>query len=194
MSILIVSGVEGVRNCANVVARQLGDTVEVAEGRRKALDALRKKEFSAVVVDETLAECDPAAADAIWEHSGTAIPLQINFALSGAARIIREIRAALHRREREQATALQAASASIEKELKNTVCGLLLHFATGSHPGRCAGFGSRKTAAGRRSRRNTPGANCPLHPSKQKRRSLIDQLGRRTIGLFEDNQRQSGSA
>jgi hypothetical protein len=127
MSILIVSGVEGVRNCADVVARQLGDTVEVSEGRRKALDALRKKEFSAVVVDETLAECDPAAADAIWEHSGTAIPLQINFALSGAARIIREIRAALHRREREQATALQAASASIEKELKNTVCGLLLH-------------------------------------------------------------------
>jgi CheY-like chemotaxis protein len=126
MSVLIVSGVEGVRNCADVVAKQLGDTVEVAEGRRKALDALRKKEFTAVVVDETLAECDPAAADAIWEHSGTAIPLQINFALSGAARIIREIRAALHRREREQATALQAATASIEKELKNTVSGLLL--------------------------------------------------------------------
>lgn len=127
MSILIVSGIEDVRNCAEVVAKQLELKVEVAEGRRAALDALRKKKFSVVVVDESLAECDPAAADAIWERSGLAIPLQINFAVSGAARIIREIRAALQRREREQTVALQAASASIERELKSTVSGLLLH-------------------------------------------------------------------
>jgi hypothetical protein len=54
-------------------------------------------------------------------------PLQINFALSGAARLIREIRAALHRREREQAVARRAAMAAIETELKTTVAGLLLH-------------------------------------------------------------------
>ena len=126
MSILIVSGIEDVRNCAEVVAGQLDLKVEVAEGRREALDALRKKKFAAVVVDESLAECDPAAADAIWERSGLAIPLQINFAVSGVARIVREIRAALQRREREQTIALQAASASIERELKNTVSGLLL--------------------------------------------------------------------
>lgn len=127
MSILIVSGIEDVRNCAEVVAKQLDLKVEVAESRRVALDALRKKKFFAVVVDESLAECDPAAADAIWERSGLAIPLQINFAVSGVARITREIRAALQRREREQTLALQAASASIERELKNTVSGLLLH-------------------------------------------------------------------
>ena len=66
------------------------------------------------------------AADAIWEHAGTAIPLQINFALSGAARIIREIRAALNRREREQAVALLAAREDIGTELRKTVTGLLL--------------------------------------------------------------------
>ena len=126
MSILIISGIEGVRNCAEAFSKQLEMKVEVAEGRRAALAALRHREFVAVVVDESLAECDPAAADAIWERSGLAIPLQINFAVSGAARIIREIRAALHRREREQAMALEAATASIEKELKNTVSGLLL--------------------------------------------------------------------
>jgi hypothetical protein len=126
MSFLIISGIEGVRNCAEVFSKQLGMKVEVAEGRRAALAALRHREFVAVVVDESLAECDPAAADAIWERSGLAIPLQINFAVSGAARIIRESRAALHRREREQAMAVEAATASIEKELKNTVSGLLL--------------------------------------------------------------------
>ncbi|HEX4757658.1 MAG TPA: hypothetical protein VH308_06735, partial [Terracidiphilus sp.] len=84
-------------------------------------------EFLAVVVDETIAECDPVAAEAIWAHAGLAIPLQVNFALSGAARLVREIRAALHRREREQALAGKAAAVAIEAELKSTVAGLLLH-------------------------------------------------------------------
>ncbi|MGA2170818.1 MAG: hypothetical protein ABSG62_21745 [Terracidiphilus sp.] len=127
MSILIVTGIEGARNCAAVVGAQLGMEVELAEGRKTALAALRRREFNAVVVDETLAECDPSAAEAIWERAGLAIALQINFALSGSARLIREIRAALQRREREQTLARRAAAAAIETELKTTVAGLLLH-------------------------------------------------------------------
>lgn len=127
MSILIVTGIEGARNCAAAVGKQLGMEVEVAEGRKDALAALRKREFAAVVVDETLAECDPAAADAIWERAGLAIPLQINFALAGAARLVREIRAALHRREREQSLARRAAASAIETEVKTAIAGLLLH-------------------------------------------------------------------
>jgi hypothetical protein len=127
MSILMVTGIEGARNCAAVVSAQLGMEVEVAEGRKPALALLRRRDFSAVVVDETVAECDPVAAELIWENAGLAIPLQINFALSGAARLIREIRAALHRREREQALARRAAAAAIEAELKGTIAGLLLH-------------------------------------------------------------------
>ncbi len=126
MSILMVTGIEGARNCADVVAKHLGMDVEVAEGRKSALALLRRREFSAVVVDETIAECDPAAAEAIWERSGLAIPMQVNFALSGAARLIREIRAAFHRREREQTLARRAAAAAIETEIKSTVAGLLL--------------------------------------------------------------------
>jgi DNA-binding NtrC family response regulator len=127
MSILMVTGIDGARNCAEAVSAQLGMEVEVADGRRAALAALHRREFAAVVVDETTAECDPASAEAIWEHAGLAIPLQINFALSGAARLVREIRAGLHRREREQMLARQAAAAAIEAELKTTVAGLLLH-------------------------------------------------------------------
>ena len=127
MSILMVTGIEGARNCAAVVGAQLGMEVEVAEGRKAALAALRRREFAAVVMDETMAECDPSAAEAVWDRAGLAIPLQINFALAGAARLIREIRAALHRREREQMLARRAAAAAIESELKTTVAGLLLH-------------------------------------------------------------------
>ncbi len=127
MSILLVTGIEGARNCADVVQKHLGMPVEVAEGRREALACPRKGEYQALVIDETLAECDPAAADRICEAAGLAIPLQINFAVSGAARLIREIRSALHRREREQAVARRAAAAAMEVELKSTVAGLLLH-------------------------------------------------------------------
>jgi hypothetical protein len=118
---------EGARNCADVMAKNLGMEVEVAAGRKSALILLRQREFSAVVVDETIADGDPAGAEAIWERAGLAIPLQINFALSGAARVIRDVRAALTRRDREKALARKAAAAAIESELKSTVAGLLLH-------------------------------------------------------------------
>lgn len=127
MSILMVTGIEGARNCAALVSAQLGIEVEVAEGRKTALAALRSREYVAVVLDKTLAECDPAAADKICEQAGLAIPLEINFAVSGAARLVREIRAALCRREREQKLARRVAAAAIEAELKSTVAGLLLH-------------------------------------------------------------------
>jgi len=127
MSILMVTGIEGARNCAAMVGAQLSMDVEVAEGRKAALAALRHREYLAVVIDETLAECDPAAAEKICERAGLAIPMQINFAVSGASRLVREIRAALNRREREQSLARRAAAAAIETELKTTVAGLLLH-------------------------------------------------------------------
>ena len=127
MSILLVTGIEGAKNCVGAVSAQLGAELEVAEDRKAALDALRRREFEAVVVDETLAQCDPAAAEAIWDHAGLAIPLQINFALAGAARLVREIRAGLRRREREQMLARRAAEAAMETEMKSTLAGLLLH-------------------------------------------------------------------
>ncbi|HLI03755.1 MAG TPA: hypothetical protein VKU93_05735 [Terracidiphilus sp.] len=127
MSVLMVTGIEGAENCAAAVSRALNTEVRVAEGRKAALTALRRAEFAVVVLDQTLAGCDPAAAEAIWERAGLAIPLEINFALSGAARLIREIRAAIQRREREQALARRAAAAAIENELKSTVAGLLLN-------------------------------------------------------------------
>ncbi|MGA2650290.1 MAG: hypothetical protein ABSF28_07195 [Terracidiphilus sp.] len=126
MSILIVTGIEGANNCAAAVGAQLKIEVDVVEGRKATLAALRRREYDAVVVDETMAECDPSTVEAIWGRAGLAIPLQINFALSGTARLVREIRAALHRREREQTLAHRAAAAAIENELKTTVAGLLL--------------------------------------------------------------------
>src|SRR6185312_11154696 len=90
-------------------------------------EALRQREYLAVVIDETLAECDAAAAEAIWDHAELAIPLQINFAVCGAARLAREIRAGMRRRKREQMLSWRAATEAMETEMKSTLAGLLLN-------------------------------------------------------------------
>lgn len=127
MGILIVTGIEGAKGCAEAVSARLGLEVDVAAGRRAALEALRRREYLAVVIDATLAECDGAAAEAIWDRAGLAIPLQINFAVCGAARLAREVRAGLRRRKQEQMLSWRAATAAMETEMKSTVAGLLLN-------------------------------------------------------------------
>jgi hypothetical protein len=124
--VLIVSTMEGAANCAQAISEQMNVRVEVAANLREALTALRQREFGVVVVEENLVEVDPEAGDQIWALAGLALPLQINFARSGSARLIREVKAALNRRDGEHALARRAATAQLEKELKTSVTGLLL--------------------------------------------------------------------
>jgi hypothetical protein len=127
MKILIVTGMEGAENCAATLAKLLNLKCEAAQGRKAAIAALKRSEYAAIVIDEGIIDTDATAADLIWEYAGLAIPLQINFALSGAQRLAREIRMALNRGERERAVAREAAAAAIDSQLKSTVAGLLLH-------------------------------------------------------------------
>ena len=124
--ILIISELAGAENCARMIALQLNTNVEVAADRNAGLTALRRAEFGVVVVEESLAEADSEWADQIWEHSGMAMPVQINFAISGCARLGREVKAALLRRDGQQTVARRAAVTEIENALKSTVTGLLL--------------------------------------------------------------------
>jgi signal transduction histidine kinase len=130
MKILIVTGMEGAENCAVTLAKLLGpdcEGCEVAQGRKTAIAALKRAEFAAIVVDEGIIDTDAPGAELIWENAGMAIPVQVNFALTGAQRLAREIRMALNRRDRERALAREAATAAMDVELKSTVAGLLLH-------------------------------------------------------------------
>ena len=102
-AVLIVTAMEEIETTAASVAAQLKLTVEIAASRATAVRLLARRGYSIVVLDQTLAETDAEGADLIWKNAGVAIPLQINFALAGSARLEREIRAALARREREHA-------------------------------------------------------------------------------------------
>jgi hypothetical protein len=125
-TVLMITSIAGAENCAASLARQLGFAVEIASSRKAGLASLRRREYSCVIVDENIAEADPDGAELLWKHSGLAVPMQINFAIAGSARLAREVRGALARREQEQALAMRAAACSMESELKSTVTGLLL--------------------------------------------------------------------
>ena len=117
---------DGAENCARTMAAQLGTEVEVATSRRAGLQALRHEVYMVVVVEESLVEADPVWADLLWSQAGLAMPVQVNFAIAGAARLTREVKAAMQRRDGEQALARRAAAAEIENELKSSVTGLML--------------------------------------------------------------------
>lgn len=126
-TVLMITAVENARDYAAMLQQTLDMSVEVAKSWQEALRALPRREYSIVVVDESIAEADSRNADLLWKSTGLAVPLQVNFAITGSSRLARDIRAALARREQEQAISMRAAVTTIERELKSTVTGLLLH-------------------------------------------------------------------
>jgi hypothetical protein len=103
-----------------------GEEVVVAESLRRAATLLRTESYTAVVVDQYVLETEPDEIGTTMQHLGTAIPVQVNLAISGKQRLAREIRAAVHRRKREEAAARQAAISMLHSELNGTVTALLL--------------------------------------------------------------------
>src|ERR1700761_6257802 len=125
--LLMITAIPGAENCAAVLASQLGFSVDVIANRKEGMARLRRYEYTLVVVDDAIAVSDPEGAELLWKHAGLAVPLQVNFAISGTARLIREIRAVLARREQEQALSMRAAVVAVESELRDTITGLILH-------------------------------------------------------------------
>jgi len=123
---LIVTAIEGIEATAAGLAERLDLAVEIAAERKAALRLLERRGFAVVVLDQMLADADPEGAELIWKHAGLAVPMEFSFALTGGARLQREMGAALARRRREEELAQAAAVAALDAEVKNTVTGFLL--------------------------------------------------------------------
>ncbi|HLJ79585.1 MAG TPA: hypothetical protein VKT75_19365 [Acidobacteriaceae bacterium] len=124
--VLVVTMLEGIDTKVAEIAVHLAMSIEIAGGRSAALHMLERKSYSVVVLDQMLAETDPEGADLLWRHCGFAVPLQFSLSIAGSARLERELRMALARREREQELARLAAAAEIDAEIKNAVTAFLL--------------------------------------------------------------------
>ena len=125
-SVLIISPMAEASQAATALSSALGCTVKLAAGHRAGVTELRHRDYSVVVVDDCMAEANPAATEVLWQSLGMTVPVQVNFALHGGSRLAREVQAAIGRREQQQVLALRAAASLLENELKSTVTGLLL--------------------------------------------------------------------
>ena len=124
--ILLITPSARAQECAEAIFSATGESVQVAASLRQAATQLRLREYVAVVVDQSLVEAEPDEGEMIVQHFEMAIPVYLNFAISGVPRVIRELQAALHRRKREVMVARQAAEESLRSEIRGSVTALLL--------------------------------------------------------------------
>ena len=124
--ILLVTPSERASECAAALHEATGEEVVVAESLARATTLLRVEGYLAVVLDQYLLETGPDEAGTTFEHLGTAILVQVNLAISGMERLVREVRAGVQRRQREEVRARQAAVGRLHSELNGTVTALLL--------------------------------------------------------------------
>lgn len=124
--ILLITPSARARDCAHAIQEALGEQTQVAVSARKAMNELREQEYSAVLVDQAFLEAEPEDSEMVLGHIGMAVPVHVNFGISGMERIVRELRLALHRRKQELHLARQGAQQALRSELKSTVTALLL--------------------------------------------------------------------
>ncbi len=79
-----------------------------------------------MVIDQSLLEADPNETETVLQHVGTAVPIYVNFAISGKKRVVRELRTALRRRTREHLIARKAAELALRSDLNGAVTAMLL--------------------------------------------------------------------
>jgi DNA-binding NtrC family response regulator len=126
LPILLITGANIAASCSEELTRALECPVEIAESRKSAAMALRRTEFSVVVIDESLAESDSEGAEQLWRASELAVPVQLNFAICSCARLVRELRAALYRRTQEISRARKAAEVHLQADIGSALTSIVL--------------------------------------------------------------------
>jgi hypothetical protein len=124
--ILLVTASERASECAAALHEATREEVVVAESLARAATLLRAEGYLAVVLDQYLLETEPDEAEITLERLGTAMPVQVNLAISGMERLVREVRSAMLRRQHEEVRARRAALGRLHSELNGTITALLL--------------------------------------------------------------------
>lgn len=125
-TILLVAPEPAAGAVAQALRRDLQAHVQTSAGGRSGLAALRRDEFTLIVLEENLAAAEPEATEALYTMATTAPVLEINFGLCGIERIVRQVRSALERRNADESKARLAVNNSLVNELNASLAGLLL--------------------------------------------------------------------
>jgi len=124
--ILLITSLAKAQDCAQALQDATTEPVQVAQALREATAQLQAQQYSVVIIDQLLLDAEPEEGETVLKHLGNAVPIYLNFALSGIDRVIRELRSALQRRKRDVALARQEAEQALRSELNDKVTALLV--------------------------------------------------------------------
>lgn len=124
--ILIVTSSKSATEAANLLESAMSESVQLADSVRKAVSLLRNNEYTAIVLDEPMVETEPEPLDSLLNNAGMAVPVFLNFAITSADRMIREVKNAMRRHEESRLVAIRAAESLLRSEIRDAVTGILL--------------------------------------------------------------------
>ncbi len=124
--ILLVTPIAKRNECATALQQAMDEPVVIADNLLRATSLLRTEDYTAAIFDQALAEAEPNETDTALDHLNSAIPVQINLAICGAKRLVREVKAAIRLREHEVAAAREAAVRALYGEMNCMLTTLLL--------------------------------------------------------------------
>lgn len=124
--VLLITSSPRAPECAAAIMEATGEQVQVAGSAHDGCAALRRQEFAAVVLDESVYDTAPEKFDAVFRRTETAVPLVLNFGISSLNRVVVEVRAAILRSRRELIQVREAAAAQYRSELLESITGILL--------------------------------------------------------------------
>lgn len=125
MILLITPSARG-QECADSLKIATGLQTQWVHSLQEGTSRLREQTYVAAVIDQFLLETEPQHSDQLIEHLETALPVYINFAVTGMERLLREVRSALHRRKREESTARIAVEEQMRSAMGETLTAMLL--------------------------------------------------------------------
>jgi signal transduction histidine kinase len=124
--ILLITSLSDASKCASALQEATDEAATIAPSLSEAVRRLQSQDYSAVILDQLLLDSEPDEAEVVFKHLGSAVPVYLNFALVGINRVIRELRSALNRRNREVLAARREAEQALRHELNQKMTALML--------------------------------------------------------------------
>lgn len=124
--ILIITASEQGPEVARAIQSSGGEKTEVAHDIRSALEQLRRREFSAVVIDESLMELADGKLELLLKRLEPAMPVFINLGISRTDRVVRDVLNAMRRAGQERTAALNVAQSELRGQLRSELTAILL--------------------------------------------------------------------
>jgi hypothetical protein len=124
--ILLITPSPQAQQCAAAIHTATGEATQFVENLHRASKLLRNGEYSAFIIDQHVAECDPEGTEVLLQHAGTAVPVYVNLAISGSERVVRDLKQALRRSHKEREASRRQAELALRNDLKDSLTALLL--------------------------------------------------------------------